>query len=147
MFKARARFNLGNSYLYIDNTRHAMDAFKVCLEIRRCNMPNHVYTAFACHKIGLLLKQMGDLDAACELFKEAVRILLLYETPHLGALVRAQHCLSLVLEQLGSFSRAADLRRSVTERMVTLGEKTVPEEALRELASDHFDNYVLFCHR
>lgn len=42
----------------------AFEAFDDCLRIRQQRAPSHRYTGYVCHKIGILMRERGDLNSA-----------------------------------------------------------------------------------
>lgn len=108
------QFNLGK-VLLAQGLEASFDAFSRSLQIRQRKMPSHHYTGLPTfHKLGILVRERGDLPAASEFFRQALRILRASEC-HPGACARASVALSDVLTQLGEFEEAAEAE-GVSER-------------------------------
>jgi hypothetical protein len=57
-------FNIGNAYLKQGKHDEAFDQLSYCLKIRQYLMPTHYYTGLTNHKMGVVIRERGDLDLA-----------------------------------------------------------------------------------
>jgi hypothetical protein len=57
-------FNIGSAYLKQGKHDKAFDKLFHCLKIRQSLMPTHYYTGLTNHKIGVVMRERGDLDLA-----------------------------------------------------------------------------------
>ncbi|KAF4970343.1 hypothetical protein FSARC_2599 [Fusarium sarcochroum] len=140
---ATAQFFLGSLLLCTDDRVGAFEAFSRCFRIRQNIMSTHFDTAFAAHKLGVMSRENGDLQASITFLKQALRVLGDVDNFSLAA-TRTAHLLSTVLQEDGRDGDARVLKDRVNQALDAEGERANACSA--GYSEDFFDQFVLFKH-
>ncbi|KAJ5152920.1 uncharacterized protein N7482_009398 [Penicillium canariense] len=143
---AIVHFNVGKTYMLLKEDERAFKVFNQSLQIRQQKAPSHRYTGFTCHQIGVLMRARGDIPGAIASFQSAVRILNDCEA-QTGAVLRSKFALSKAFKEIGSFEEGDGLLQEVIKGLSALDTSVIADADADALTDEHFERFVLYCHR
>ncbi|KAF2171408.1 hypothetical protein M409DRAFT_18524 [Zasmidium cellare ATCC 36951] len=126
------------------NLEDALSVLAECLRVRHALMPDHHFTGYVAYKLGVVTRELGDLESSICFTRESFRIANTCLFPDPGQRCRAAFALVRLLNEAGEYDWANSMRNEALE----LREKLFETTSMRpgEDPND-YDQFISFSHR